>query len=54
VDIAVAEFPEEGWLHGRHDVLRAHPDLEIGRADGSLLDAVVYCDTDLVALYGIL
>jgi hypothetical protein len=40
LDGAVAKLPEERWLHGRHDVLDAHAVAQIGRADGTVLDAV--------------
>jgi hypothetical protein len=40
VNLAVAEPPKECQLHGRYDLLFAHPVAEIGRADGAVLDAV--------------
>jgi hypothetical protein len=48
--IAIAELPEEGRLHGRHDVLGAHAVLEIRRADGTVLDAVAQPLAGILAL----
>ena len=40
LDVAITEFPEERWLHRRYDVLRADAVAKIGRADGTVFNAV--------------
>jgi hypothetical protein len=40
LEVAFAKLPEERRLDGRHDVLDAHAVAQIGRADGTVLNAV--------------